>query len=260
MTPEQEGQRQQPLAPNKEPPEDGFGAEVFEVLREGKMGACHLLPSVSNYTFITSLCLNDKTFRVVYKPKDGEAPLWDFPGGTLYKREYAAYLLSEELGWHFVPPTVIRGGNYGVGAVQLFIPSESGSNYAALLQRYPYDFQRVAVFDLVVNNADRKAGHCLKGTDGRIWGIDHGLTFHQQPKLRTVIWDFAQQPIPPKLLDGLRDLAHRLAIPSSEVVIGLSQLLSREEMTALTARVEALLADPWFPAPYSYRDLPWPPV
>ena len=217
------------------------------------MGPCRLMPTGSNYTFITSVALEGRECPAIYKPKEGEAPLWDFPQGTLYKREYAAYLLSQGLRWNLVPQTVIRDGAYGVGAVQLFVTQEQGANYFTLREEYASQVQNIALFDLVANNADRKAGHCIKGADGRIWSIDHGLTFHALPKLRTVIWDFAGQAIPQELLKDLKALAQ-----PSELMARLSEVLEPQEITALEARAQGLLASPSFPSPRSYHDLPWP--
>lgn len=222
------------------------------------MGQCTLAPAGSNYTFLTRLELDGQRCRVVYKPREGEAPLWDFPDGTLYRREYAAYLLSLALGWEFVPPTVIRDGAHGVGSVQLFIQPEPGSNYFSVRQTHTADVRRMAVFDFLANNADRKAGHCFLGTDGHVWGIDHGLTFHHLPKLRTVIWDFAGEPIPEPLLRDVAKLCETLARPGSDLERDLRGLLAPEEVEALAKRMEEALATPRFPVPRGYRDVPWP--
>ena len=129
--------------------------------------------------------------------------MWDFPDGTLYRRERAAYLLATDLGWEFIPPTIIRDGPYGIGMVQLFIPNDVHANFFTLRDTYADDMRRMALFDAVSNNADRKGGHCLLGNDGRIWGIDHGLTFHESNKLRTVIWDYSEEQIPAALVADL---------------------------------------------------------
>ena len=235
-------------------PED---PDSLRLLSHGQMGPCLLTPSGSNYTFMTSLSLDGKRCRAVYKPRQGEAPLWDFPDGTLYKREYAAYVLGQALRWNFVPGTIIRDGEYGVGSVQLFIPPEPGSSYFTVRETHPGDVRRMAIFDLVANNADRKAGHCFKGVDGRIWSIDHGLTFHHAPKLRTVIWDFAQDPIPQDLLEDLEQLASELDRRGPDVA-QLSALLASREMAGLRERIEVVLEARHFPAPSSHRDVPWP--
>ena len=142
----------------------------------------------------------------IYKPRCGEAPLWDFPDGTLYKRERAAFVLSEALGWQLVPPTVIRDGPNGIGTMQLYIHhSREDADYFSLREQHQREVKQMALFDLIANNTDpAEAGHCLRGEDGHIWGIDHGLTFHAHPKLRTVIWDFSGEPMPQELLHDLR--------------------------------------------------------
>ena len=134
----------------------------------------------------------------VYKPRRGEAPLYDFPDGTLYRREFAAYVVSEAIGWHLVPPTVIRDGPYGVGTAQLFIDAQPKRNYFTLREDRSDDLKPMAAFDVFANNADRKGAHCLLDPEDRIWGIDHGLTFNVDYKLRTVIWDFSGQPVSPR--------------------------------------------------------------
>ena len=158
----------------------------------------------SNATFLVNASLDDIEVPAVYKPQRGERPLWDFPEGTLCNREVAAYELSEALGWSIVPETVLRDGPYGVGMVQRFIDHDPDDHYFTLLEAHPDDFQRFAAFDVLANNADRKGGHCLQAKrDGHIWGIDHGLTFHVVDKLRTVIWDFAGEPVPEGIVSTL---------------------------------------------------------
>src|SRR5690606_34583588 len=148
--------------------------------------SCELIPWGSNYTFAAAL-VDQQGGRclAVYKPRRGEAPLYDFPSGTLFLRERAAYLAARLLGWDFIPPTIIRTGPHGIGSVQLFVEAEENAHYFEFHRQRAAELQSMALFDLLVNNADRKAGHCLLGKDGRVWGIDHGLTFHHLPKLRT---------------------------------------------------------------------------
>lgn len=230
--------------------------QVLDLLCRGKMELHGLLPWSSNYTYLASVHYSDLTCMAVYKPRRGERPLWDFPRGTLYRREYVAYLVSRALGWPLIPPTVIRDGPQGIGAVQLYIDNDPQANYFTFRHERMAEVQRIAVFDLIVNNADRKAGHCLLGRDGRIWAIDHGITFHAEPKLRTVIWEFTGQPIPPALLADMRALRGLLR-PSAALHAALEKLLLSEEMAALRQRLDRLLAEGLFPEP---ETVPWPPV
>lgn len=230
--------------------------DVLHLLQSGSMTACELIPWGSNYTFAVRLECDGVSTLGVYKPLRGEAPLWDFPRG-LYKREYAAYVVSDLLGWGFIPPTVIRDGDHGIGSVQLFVEHET-TDFFHFRADHLDELQRMCVFDIVTNNADRKAGHCLKGTtDGRIWGIDHGLTFNTQPKLRTVIWDFGGDAIPQPLLDDLLDLrtdSARLRCLYQQ----LDDYLGKDELAVFLKRVDLLIENPVFPAPYSRRAVPWP--
>jgi uncharacterized repeat protein (TIGR03843 family) len=211
----------------------------------------------SNYTFLVKLRGDDGSESLaIYKPRQGEAPLWDFPRGTLYLREYVAHLVAEALGWHFVPPTAIRDGPYGVGSMQLVVPHDPRHHYLTLRNRFPEDFRRICLFDWLANNADRKAGHCLLGADGRIWGIDHGLTFHWEPKLRTVIWDFAGEPVPAALLGDVRRLLTRLEAADG-FADQLRSLLSGQEVKALIERLRLILSRPVFPEPTGWA-IPWP--
>ena len=202
------------------------------------------------------LCQGDERGYGVYKPQAGEAPLWDFPSGTLYRRERATYVMSRLLGWDLVPPTVEREGEMGVGSLQLYVPPVKQSNYFNLLEDHADDALRMAVFDLVVNNADRKAGHCFVAQAGGVWGIDHGLTFHPHPKLRTVIWDFGGEPIPPALLTDIRRV-HTELETRQKLARQLNDLLMSVEMEALIERIQQVLAHPEFPCLQRRRGVPW---
>ncbi len=192
---------------------------------------------------------------MVYKPRRGERPLWDFPTGTLCDREVAAFLVSEELGWRIVPATTARSGPLGEGMVQRFIGHDPQEHYLTLRHRFSERFLQFAAFDVVINNADRKAGHCLLDAHGHIWGVDHGVSFHVEPKLRTVIWEYVGEPLTP---DIRRDLAGlRVALDAS---LGgrLAGLLSKEEAVALRLRVEMLLEEGRLPGPGDDYPYPWP--
>jgi hypothetical protein len=197
----------------------------------------------SNHTFLVTLeCDEAGRSLAVYKPARGEYPLYDFPNGTLYRREIASWVVDDILGWSVVPPTVSSQGAYGVGSLQLFIEAHQSGEIALL------ELRRLCLLDILYNNADRKAEHCLVGDNGKLWGIDHGLTFHSQPKLRTVLWHFAGSRL---ASDDLADLK-RLRIVLSQQGVGLSRLrdlLSRREMSALLARLDRLIADGAFPDP-----------
>ncbi len=225
-------------------------------LAEGELEIIGLLPRSSNYTFLARLDGGDTL--AVYKPRRGEAPLWDFPEGTLCRREVAAYVVARELGWPTVPPTVLRNGPEGPGSVQLFVEFDSTQHYFTMAEARPNDFRRIALFDAVVNNADRKSGHCLLSTDGHVFTIDHGVCFHEMPKLRTVIWDFQGEAVPAPMAADLAALAAKLR---GEVVTSeLAPLLSDGEIQALSARLEALLSAGRFPEPGLGRPYPWPAV
>ena len=246
-----------PPGPSDVDPSD---PKALAFLAEATLGESRLLPNVSNCSLLVELCLGDERGYGVYKPQAGEAPLWDFPSGTLYRRERAAYLVGRLLGWELVPPTVVREGAYGVGSLQLYVPPVQESNYFTIREARQVELLRVALFDVVTNNADRKASHCFEAQSGGVWGVDHGLTFHAQPKLRTVIWEFAERPIPEALLEELHLLLEELKDAAAEAVRELSALLAPEEMQALRGRIGDVLQMPLFPSPYSRRDLPWPPL
>jgi uncharacterized repeat protein (TIGR03843 family) len=226
---------------------------VLEVLRLGTVTLGGRLPGSSNLAYLAEVTLDDVTVRAVWKPEHGERPLWDFPRG-LSRREVAAWEFSEALGWGLVPPTVARRGPGGPGSLQLFLEADPHAHYFTL-RTHPAHRERLralCAFDFLANNADRKAGHCLLAADGRIYAIDNALTFHPEPKLRTVIWDFAGEPIPAGLV---ADVGRVLA---ADVPSALRQLLTPEERTALRARAEALLVCPRFPHPQGRASYPWP--
>ena len=217
------------------------------LLEEGEIVSCDLAPTGSNYTFLVKIQdAQGAELRGVYKPRDGESPLWDFEPGTLYKREYAAYLLSQILGWTFIPETVIREGPYGVGSVQRYVDHDSESYYRTIREEHREELRTIACFDIIANNADRKAVHCFKGEDHRIWGIDHGLTFNQDPKLRTVIWDFWGEVNPDGLQKPMEDLLEKAKNPQGEVK-ELFGLLETAEEKALLERVDWMVSMGTFP-------------
>ena len=230
----------------------------LELLCKGNIASSKLMPSGSNYSFLLNIDgSSGAQVRAIYKPQAGERPLRDFPTGTLYKREYATYVVSKALGWPCVPPTVIREGPHGIGSVQLYIDVDPEANYFSLRDNHAEVFQQIATFDIIVNNADRKAGHCLLGKDNKIWNIDHGLTFNRVFKLRTVIWDFCGDPIPKPLVEDLRAFLSLLSSASGLTEV-LPQVLTEAEIDALVGRLHLMLENPVFPELDPYRNIPWP--
>ncbi|MGA7910596.1 MAG: hypothetical protein WCC30_03505 [Candidatus Dormiibacterota bacterium] len=225
-----------------------------------EMKVLGLLHGASNYTFLARLDpLPPSGLRVVYKPARGESPLWDFQAGTLYQREVAAYELSKVLGWPAIPPTVVRRhGPHGVGAVQEFVEADE-RHFLGDQSVHRDTWVRVALFDIIANNADRKSGHCLFDAHDQVWVIDHGLTFHVEHKLRTVIWDFSGEPLPPELCGDIeRALAETERGALSKTM---EELISPAEVRVLKRRLRGVLDPRWrFPEPTSGWSVPWPPI
>jgi len=230
---------------------------IMRLLSEGEIEPQRLIPWGSNYTFLVTVRDDSLSALAVYKPQRGEAPLWDFPTGTLCLREMASYLVSQTLGWPLIPPTVLREGPHGLGSLQLYIENDPEANYFTFREERLKDLLPIALFDIITNNADRKGGHCLLGMDGRIWAVDHGLTFHVQRKLRTVIWDFQEQPVPRRYLDDLERLHQHLEEPGG-LREALSRLLTEEEIRAFALRIQRMLRVRRFPKPGPGRSYPWP--
>lgn len=231
--------------------------EVLHSLSSAEIEVLGLLPYSSNYVFLARVG-EPEGMLAIYKPTRGERPLWDFPPETLAAREVAAFLVSEAGGWGFVPPTVLReDGPLGPGSLQLFIDHDPERHYFTMLEERRDDFEVFAAFDIVVNNADRKAGHVLEDASGRLWGVDHGLTFNVDPKLRTVIWEFGGKPAGLAVVANLERTREALR-PGAGLTDDMSGLLNGEEIAALRTRTDALLAHPVYPEPISQRQLPWP--
>lgn len=232
---------------------------ALHLLSHGEIEVEGLIPWSSNATLLVTVRDDELATLAVYKPQRGERPLWDFELGTLGKREVAAYLVSESLDWGFVPPTVLRRGPHGVGSVQLFVHAQDEMHYFAIQDEEAYreDLERLATFDVLVNNADRKAGHCLIDSEGRLWAIDNALTFHTEPKLRTVIWDFAGQPLPRGIQGDLTKFETALTA-GAPLICALERLLSAPETAALRRRLRNLILSGCFPEPGTGRVVPWP--
>lgn len=227
--------------------------DLGDLLSSGTMEVEGRMPNSSNGTFLVTFEHEGQMVRAIYKPLRAERPLWDFEPG-LHKREVAAYRLSEAMGLHFVPMTVLGDGPLGEGSIQLFVDYDHTDHYFTLLENRPetHDALRtMAIFDIVANNTDRKAGHVLADAGGRIWGIDHGLCFSADFKLRTVIWDFAGEQVDESLLDAVGQLM-------ADVPAGVASLLDDEEVDAMMERCRWLVEHRVFPAPGSRYEYPWP--
>ncbi len=240
-------------------PEDAGRREAL--LRHGDVEVIGRLPYSSNRTFLVRCCNSDGETPAVYKPSAGERPLYDFPDETLFRREAAAYVVDHALGWGFVPLTITRDDlPFGRGAIQLFVDHDPEQHYFTLLEAHRDDFRRLAMFDILCNNADRKSGHSLLDAMDHVWAVDHGLTFHADPKLRTVIWDFAGEALRPAEQAAVRRVASRLATAGDPLRIELLSLLDEIEVKALQERAQVLQQPGVFPYPDSSWSFPWPPV
>ena len=230
-------------------------SQLQEIFKNGDLELKGQFMLGSNYTFLVEVTHEDKTYSAVYKPSKGEQPLWDFPEQTLAQREVAAYLVSECLGFHFVPFTTLRDdGPYGAGSIQQFIEYDPEYHYFNFSSEDKEALKPVVLFDLLVNNADRKGGHVFfENETHKLFTIDHGICFHEDDKLRTVLWDFGGQ----KISD---DLLARLALPSS-LPRQLEPYLSPSEISALCARADMIRQRGIFPRqPRDRRAMPWPPL
>ena len=264
---------------------DGTGdiAPDDEALRSGELNVLGRIRSASNATFLCEAHRGDHSVHCVYKPVAGEQPLWDFPDGTLAGRERAAYVISAALGWNIVPHTIIREGPAGRGMVQVwvdemedvenelidlcpidsiprgFLPVLRAHDYrgdeVALVHADDVRLRRIAVFDVIINNADRRGAHVLTAVDVRVYGVDHGVSLHVEDKLRTVLWGWAGTPVDDSMMEAVAELDRVLAGPLSTE---LSEHITVREITALQKRVSDLLRDPVMPIPDGRRPIPWP--
>lgn len=231
--------------------------EVLRLLREGELEVEGRLVDASNATLYCAAVLDGVTAAVVYKPVRGERPLWDFPDGTLAGREVSAYLVSQATGWDVVPPTVMREGPFGPGMCQLWVDVDEQVDLAALARSDHPDLRRMAVLDAVINNADRKGGHLLPRPDGRVQGVDHGICFSAEDKLRTLLWQWRGCPLPEEAVEVLSRLRAELEGALGEQ---LSSLLTVTEVAATVDRVDRLLTERCYPEPSpDWPAIPWPP-
>lgn len=229
---------------------------ALELLASAEIDVLGRMPYSSNATFLVDLVVDsDVPAQAIYKPERGEQPLWDFPG-SLYRREVGAFLLSEQLGWGHVPPTIEVDGPAGIGSLQLFMPAVFEEHYFTMLDDATWHttFKEICAFDFVANNTDRKAGHILLGEDGELWAIDNGLSFHQEFKLRTVIWDFADDDLSQDVTDGLTAFLDAGLSPE------LAERLTLFERDATLTRARSLLHAGKYPTDPTGRRYPWPMV
>lgn len=241
---------------------------VLSALAAGKIELKGEFMWGSNYTFLLRIESQVEDLQAIYKPTQGVRPLWDFPSATLARREVAAFITSEALGWELVPPTVYRkDGPFGPGSIQLYIEHDPEYHYFNFTEPDRRRLQPVVLFDLLTNNADRKGSHVLFDPDQRLWAIDHGICFHVEEKLRTVIWDFAGEPIPDQYCADLARFQRALEPQSAETephadwASSLQPYLTAAEISALAWRAGMLAASGCFPNPdQGRRQYPWPPV
>jgi len=243
-----------PAAGLRAPADD---AEARALLLDGEIDLEGRMLDASNVTLVGYIRTGELEAECVYKPVAGERPLWDFPDGTLAGREVSAALISEATGWRVVPPTVLRDGPFGPGMVQLWVDGDPDVDLAAFVRSDDPGLRRMAIFDAVVNNADRKGGHIIPTSDGHVYGVDHGICFSVDPKLRTLLWRWAGQPLPDDALEVLEKLTGDLMGDLGEE---LHQHLTRREVRRTQQRVAELLRTGRYPQPSGdWPALPWPP-
>lgn len=246
--------------------EEAFGGltpkEGLTLLREGELAVEGRLAVASNTTLYCTVSDGTRSAACVYKPVAGERPLWDFPDGTLAGREVSAFAVSEALGWEVVPPTVHREGPFGEGMVQLWVHGDPDVDLIALSRETDNaHLRRMAVFDAIINNSDRKIGHLLPTHTGHLYGCDHGVSFAEDYKLRTVLWQWQGLPLTEEALADLGELRKRLRDPESEVSVALERHLTGPEGYAVRSRVDLLTHHRIHPYPApDWPAVPWPPV
>ena len=225
-------------------------------LREGELTVTGRLIDASNATLLANCIVGDESIKCIYKPIAGERPLWDFQDGNLASREYAAFLISELMQLHIVPTTILRDGPYGMGMVQEWIEIDTSIDLAEYFRQDHAQLRALALFDAVINNTDRKIGHLLPREDGKLYGCDHGVTFHEENKLRTVLWQWAGQNLSVEELNSLSELMLKLDSHQGEVF---NKLLTTGEIAALRTRIMNLIDQKSFPMPSpEWPAIPWP--
>ena len=230
--------------------------EIFQHLENGTLEVTGRLVDASNATLYASCTFDDVAIPVIYKPVAGERPLWDFPDGNLAQREYAAFLISELGDFHLVPPTILRDGPFGSGMVQQWIDIDEEVDLAQFYRTDDSRLRSMALFDAVINNTDRKIGHLLPHPDGRLFGCDHGVTFHEEDKLRTVLWQWADSPLSEDEISLLVRLKDQLLSEPNPILA----LITENEFESLIYRIDRLLQESHFPTPSDeWPAVPWPP-
>ena len=234
--------------------------EIEEYLRDlshGDLSVTGRLVDASNATLYASCEVKERTLICIYKPIAGERPLWDFPDGTLANREYLTFLVSHWLGLHLVPPTVLRDGPYGTGMVQLWIDIDESVDLMEFFKEDNAELRKIALLDLITNNTDRKIGHLIPTPEVAVYGCDHGVTFHEEDKLRTVLWQWAKQPFSTAEIELLQLAKMLIATEKRDVVLG---LIEEEELNATIDRIDRALSEKCFPEPNpDWPAVPWPP-
>lgn len=237
--------------------------QIIQTLQTGTLTLVGQALRGSNSTFLTQVIDTNLSVQAIYKPSRGERPLWDFPDFTLAQREVAAFIVSHLLGWNLVPPTVFRiqPAVYGKGSLQLFIEHDPTFHYLNAPINNQILFMKIAIFDLIINNADRKSGHVIFDSDHKPWLIDHGLCFNSEFKHRTVIWDYAGMSIPDDLKSEIKNFIIKLQSGKLLLVRKLNMLLSELEVTSMIDRGLYLIDQAEFPLPEpNRRSYPWPPI
>ena len=231
-------------------------SNVEKVLADGELIVTGRLIDASNATLLAQCTLENEIVKCIYKPIAGERPLWDFQEGNLAQREFAAYLISEYLEMHIVPLTILRDGPFGIGMVQEWIDIDQNIDLAEFFSQDDPQLRKMALFDAVINNTDRKIGHLLPHPDGRLFGCDHGVTFHHEYKLRTVLWRWAGSDLTEVEISSLQALQEILETDESGT---LQSLITQTELLSLKSRIDALIKDRSFPLPSTdWPAIPWP--
>ena len=227
------------------------------LLENGEISVEGRLVDASNATLFVTISSGDESTKAIYKPVAGERPLWDFPDGDLASRERAAYLIDQALDFNHIPRTILRDGPFGIGMVQQWIEIDEDIDLEIFFRQNDPQLREVALLDSIINNTDRKIGHLLPAQDGHLFVCDHGVTFHSEFKLRTVLWQWAGEKLADSELEALQSLLLKI---EDEISLELSTLITKDEIEALKERVTNLISEGVFPHPNpEWPHIPWPP-